>query len=136
MAILPHGAFWALLLVCFAGYCTGKTVTYDFNVTWVTANPDGLKERKVVGVNGEWPLPVIEVDKGDQLVVNMHNGLGDKNASIHFHGMVCQSLPFIPYPSCRVELFRNILEAVLKAWCFNLQHDPALSPKDRSRILY
>jgi iron transport multicopper oxidase len=65
----------------------GKTVTYDFNITWVQANPDGLFTRKVVGINGKWPLPVIEVDKGDQLVVNMYNGLGDKNASIHFHGM-------------------------------------------------
>jgi iron transport multicopper oxidase len=75
------------MVVLFSGYCTAKTVTYDFNVTWVTANPDGLKERKVIGVNGQWPLPTIEVDKGDQLVVNMHNGLGDKNATIHFHGM-------------------------------------------------
>ncbi|OKL56382.1 Iron transport multicopper oxidase FET3 [Talaromyces atroroseus] len=64
-----------------------KNVVYDFNVTWVTANPDGLADRKVVGVNGQWPLPVIEVDKGDQLIVNMYNGLGDKNTSIHFHGM-------------------------------------------------
>ncbi|KAJ5690424.1 hypothetical protein N7462_004816 [Penicillium macrosclerotiorum] len=64
-----------------------KTVTYDFNVTWVTANPDGLYDRKVVGINNQWPLPVIEVDKGDQLVVKMHNGLGDKSTSIHFHGM-------------------------------------------------
>ncbi|KND86508.1 Iron transport multicopper oxidase FET3 [Tolypocladium ophioglossoides CBS 100239] len=65
----------------------GKTVTYDFNATWVTANPDGLLERKVVGINGQWPLPVIEVDKGDRLVVNLHNGLGDRGCSIHFHGM-------------------------------------------------
>ncbi|EXJ83133.1 hypothetical protein A1O1_06752 [Capronia coronata CBS 617.96] len=64
-----------------------KTVTYDFNVTWVTANPDGMTERKIIGVNGQWPLPVIEVDKGDRLIVNMYNGLGDKNATIHFHGM-------------------------------------------------
>ncbi|KAJ9148850.1 Iron transport multicopper oxidase FET3 [Pleurostoma richardsiae] len=67
--------------------CEAKTVTYDFNVTWVHANPDGLFERKVVGINGQWPLPIIEVDKGDQLVVNMYNGLEDHGASIHFHGM-------------------------------------------------
>jgi iron transport multicopper oxidase len=64
-----------------------KTVTYDFNVTWVMANPDGLFDRKVLGINNQWPLPVIEVDKGDQLVVNMYNGLGDKSTSIHWHGM-------------------------------------------------
>ncbi|ANB12409.1 ferroxidase FET3 [Sugiyamaella lignohabitans] len=61
--------------------------TYDFNVTWVNANPDGLHERQVVGINGQWPLPVIEVDKGDRIIVNMHNGLPDRNASIHFHGI-------------------------------------------------
>ncbi|KAJ5732354.1 Multicopper oxidase type 2 [Penicillium malachiteum] len=51
------------------------------------ANPDGLKERKVIGINNQWPLPVLEVNKGDGVVVNMHNGLGDKSTSIHWHGM-------------------------------------------------
>ncbi|CAL5870562.1 uncharacterized protein PFLUO_LOCUS4801 [Penicillium psychrofluorescens] len=67
--------------------CQAKTVQFDWNVTWVTANPDGLYDRKVVGINGQWPLPVVEVNKGDRLVVNMYNGLGDKSASIHWHGM-------------------------------------------------
>jgi iron transport multicopper oxidase len=77
-----------LAFLCFfVASCQAKTVTLDFNVTWVNANPDGLSERKVVGINGQWPLPVIEVDKGDQLVVNTYNGLGDKSTSIHWHGM-------------------------------------------------
>ncbi|PQE09581.1 Iron transport multicopper oxidase FET3 protein [Rutstroemia sp. NJR-2017a WRK4] len=54
---------------------------------FVVVNPDGLADRKVIGVNNTWPLPVIEVDKGDRLVVNMYNLLGDRDASIHFHGM-------------------------------------------------
>ena len=74
-------------LYFFVHSCQAKTVTLDFNVTWVNANPDGLAERKVVGINGQWPLPVIEVDKGDQLIVNTYNGLGDKSTSIHWHGM-------------------------------------------------
>ncbi|KIW58345.1 hypothetical protein PV05_02872 [Exophiala xenobiotica] len=82
-----HALFFTLLLLLLSGWTAAKTVTYDFNVSWVNANPDGLAERKVIGINGQWPLPVIEVDKGDRLVVNMYNGLGDKNASIHFHGM-------------------------------------------------
>lgn len=77
-------AFSALLL---GRCCAAKTVTHHFNVSWVTANPDGLMERKVVGINGQWPLPVIEVDKGDRLVVYLHNALGDKNVTIHWHGM-------------------------------------------------
>ena len=74
-------------LYFFVQLCQAKTVTLDFNVTWVNANPDGLAERKVVGINGQWPLPVIEVDKGDQLIVNTYNALGDKSTSIHWHGM-------------------------------------------------
>jgi len=87
MAKLVHSYLCSLVVLLFASWAFAKTVTYDFNVSWVNANPDGLFERKVVGVNGQWPLPVIEVDKGDRLIVNMYNGLGDKNASIHFHGM-------------------------------------------------
>ncbi|CAH0023446.1 unnamed protein product [Clonostachys rhizophaga] len=75
------------VLALIVPFCRAKTVTYDFNVSWVNANPDGLYERKVVGINGQWPLPVIEVNKGDRLVVNMYNGLGGKSSSIHFHGM-------------------------------------------------
>ncbi|KAK9327921.1 Cupredoxin [Lipomyces starkeyi] len=87
MALLARVTCLVLTTLLAIAGCQAKTVTYDFNVTWVAANPDGLYERKVVGINGQWPLPVIEVDKGDQLVVNMYNGLGDKTSSIHFHGM-------------------------------------------------
>ncbi|OQE31495.1 hypothetical protein PENSTE_c001G04650 [Penicillium steckii] len=74
-------------LLCLFQCIQAKTITYDWNVTWVNANPDGLADRKVIGINGQWPLPVVEVDKGDRLVVNMYNGLGDKDTSIHWHGM-------------------------------------------------
>jgi hypothetical protein len=30
-------------------------VTYNWTITYVNANPDGLKERRVVGVNGQYP---------------------------------------------------------------------------------
>ncbi|OJJ51810.1 hypothetical protein ASPZODRAFT_127944 [Penicilliopsis zonata CBS 506.65] len=79
-----------LFVLALLGLCKpllAKDVVYNFNVSWVTANPDGLADRKVIGINGAWPLPVINVDKGDQLIVHMYNGLGDKNTSIHFHGM-------------------------------------------------
>ncbi|KIW13476.1 hypothetical protein PV08_08664 [Exophiala spinifera] len=79
--------FTWLALTLLVSPCLSKTVEYWFNVTWVMANPDGLYERKVVGINNTWPLPPIEVDKGDRLVVHTHNGLGDKDTSIHFHGM-------------------------------------------------
>jgi iron transport multicopper oxidase len=74
---------FALLLTI----CRAAVVEMSFNLTWVNANPDGLQERKVIGVNNTWPLPVLEVNKGDRLVIHVYNGLGDKDASIHFHGM-------------------------------------------------
>jgi iron transport multicopper oxidase len=81
--VLRIGSFIALL-------CTGvgaATVTYDFNITWVTANPDGLQERPVIGVNGAWPLPVMKATKGDHVVVNVDNQLGNQSTSLHFHGL-------------------------------------------------
>ncbi|CAK7265115.1 ferroxidase fet3 [Sporothrix epigloea] len=79
--------FSAAAVLAFALGAVAKTVSLDFNVSWVIVNPDGLADRKVIGVNGEWPLPIINVDKGDRLIVKMYNGLGDKSTSIHWHGM-------------------------------------------------
>ncbi|ODQ64941.1 iron transport multicopper oxidase FET3 [Nadsonia fulvescens var. elongata DSM 6958] len=64
----------------------GKTVTHNFTASWMDASPDG-HSRRVIGINGQWPPPTIEVDKGDQLEVYLKNDLGDRNTSIHFHGM-------------------------------------------------
>ncbi|KAG0005660.1 hypothetical protein BGZ80_004046 [Entomortierella chlamydospora] len=61
-------------------------VTYDWNITYVTANPDGLKERRVVGVNGQFPIPAINVTLNDTLVINVINQL-DEPTSLHSHGL-------------------------------------------------
>lgn len=74
----------AILLFCLA---QAATVTHDFNITWVYANPDGLYNRPVIGVNGAWPLPTINVTKGDRLIVNVHNQLGNESVALHWHGM-------------------------------------------------
>ncbi|EAQ86962.1 hypothetical protein CHGG_08215 [Chaetomium globosum CBS 148.51] len=63
------------------------TVTHDFNITWVTANPDGMADRPTIGINGQWPIPIIRVNKGDRLVVNVFNSLGNQSTSLHFHGL-------------------------------------------------
>ncbi|KAF2196479.1 multicopper oxidase 1 [Delitschia confertaspora ATCC 74209] len=62
------------------------TVSYDWDIGWVRAAPDGY-ERSVMGVNGEWPPPVIEANEGDEIVVKVHNSLGNISTSVHFHGM-------------------------------------------------
>jgi iron transport multicopper oxidase len=62
-------------------------VTYNLNVTWMHGNPDGRQNRPVIGINGQWPIPTLYATKGDQMVVNVYNGLGNQSTSIHFHGM-------------------------------------------------
>jgi iron transport multicopper oxidase len=63
------------------------TVTYDFNITWVNANPDGAFERPTIGINGKWPLPVMTAEIGDQVIVNVENQLGNQSTTLHFHGI-------------------------------------------------
>lgn len=49
------------------------TVTYDWNIGWITANPDGQHERRVIGINGQWPMPLLNITKGARIIVNLHN---------------------------------------------------------------
>ena len=76
-----------LLLLLPFGLTEAATVTYDFNITWVHGNPDGAFDRSVIGINNQWPIPPIEVTKGDRLVVNVNNQLGNESTSLHFHGL-------------------------------------------------
>ena len=68
-------------------FACAHTRTYDFTVGWVNRNPDGLHTRPVIGINGQWPLPLIEATVGDRLIVNVNNRLGNQSTSMHFHGL-------------------------------------------------
>ena len=39
----------------------------------VMRNPDGMYNRPVIGINGEWPIPAINITKGERVIVNMNN---------------------------------------------------------------
>ncbi|KAJ2798457.1 ferroxidase fet3 [Coemansia guatemalensis] len=73
------------LLVLFSICARAKHVELNWNITYTYANPDGMNERRVIGVNGKWPPPIIEVDQGDQLIINAFNSL-DEGTSLHAHG--------------------------------------------------
>ncbi|OBT89259.1 hypothetical protein VE02_02612 [Pseudogymnoascus sp. 03VT05] len=77
----------SLSLAIFSLLADAKVVTYDFNVTWVRANPDGQFERATIGINNAWPPPTINADVGDTVIVNVENGLGNATTSLHFHGL-------------------------------------------------
>ncbi|KAM0323902.1 hypothetical protein ACHAQA_008483 [Verticillium albo-atrum] len=70
----------------FASAAHSAVLERDFTVGWVTANPDGAFDRPTIGVNGQWPLPLITATIGDTLLLHVHNDLGNASTSLHFHG--------------------------------------------------
>ncbi|KAJ5788516.1 hypothetical protein N7457_003506 [Penicillium paradoxum] len=66
---------------------TGKTVTYNFEVTNTTCAPDGVEVQTCMLVNGQFPGPTIEANWGDNIVVNLKNSLQWNGTGIHWHGL-------------------------------------------------
>ncbi|KAI5208789.1 hypothetical protein E4T38_02674 [Aureobasidium subglaciale] len=91
--------FLLLALTLLLTACRAAIVEKHFNLTWVNANPDGLQERKVIGVNNAWPLPVLDVNKGDRLIVHVYNDLETTTSSIHWHGLFQNSTNEMDGPS-------------------------------------
>lgn len=75
-----------ILLFAFGHVSHAKTVKYDWSIDWVTASPDGFA-RPVIGINGQWPCPQVDVDLGDRLIVTIHNNLGNESTGLHWHGI-------------------------------------------------
>ena len=76
----------SLFLLACSQVALAKTVHYDWSIDWVTAAPDGFS-RPVIGINGQWPCPQIDVDLNDRLVVTIHNNLGNESTGLHWHGI-------------------------------------------------
>ncbi|SPQ20545.1 d799b6eb-bd37-4da1-9294-1a8cf6b4c133 [Thermothielavioides terrestris] len=93
------GLVWLLCLLWHGLLASAATVTYDFNITWLTANPDGMADRPTIGINGQWPIPTIRVNVGDRLVVNVLNSLGNESASLHFHGLFMRNATHMDGPA-------------------------------------
>ncbi|GJJ73686.1 iron transport multicopper oxidase [Entomortierella parvispora] len=84
--MLPSFKTFAAALTLLSAAAQAAVVTYNWNITYVNANPDGLYERRVIGVNGVFPPPPIEVTVNDTLVINAINQL-DVPTSLHAHGL-------------------------------------------------
>ncbi|KAK3062815.1 hypothetical protein LTS18_003301 [Coniosporium uncinatum] len=80
-------SFFTLVTAAIAG-----SVTYDWDIGWTTAAPDGFS-RPVIGINGQWPIPVLECNVGDMVTVNLKNSLGNQTTGIHYHGMTQTGTP-------------------------------------------
>ena len=79
--------FLYICIVFLSSFASAATRVYNFTTGWLTTNPDGQFERTTIGINGQWPLPRIEADVGDRVIVNLKNDLGNQSTSIHFHGL-------------------------------------------------
>ncbi|KAL7418969.1 ferroxidase fet3 [Cryptotrichosporon argae] len=80
----------ALLALASASAVRAVVVEHWWNVSYAMANPDGLYERRVIGVNGSWPPPPVVSHQGDTILMHVYNGLGDATipTALHAHGMM------------------------------------------------
>ncbi|CUM51402.1 unnamed protein product [Debaryomyces tyrocola] len=79
-----------LYCIVFALGIVAKTHTFHFNASYITANPDGVHERRVIGINNQWPIPTIRIKKNDRVEIYLTNLIEDRNTSLHFHGLFQQ----------------------------------------------
>ena len=79
----------ALAVVCLCACVHAANVTVDWTVGWVNdVNPDGLFTRRAVGINGQFPPPIMNVNSDDAVTIHFHNGFGDgRGSSLHSHGL-------------------------------------------------
>ncbi|GKT49915.1 iron transport multicopper oxidase FET3 [Colletotrichum spaethianum] len=84
---MAGNTFLLALIAALARTAYAATVSHDFNIGWVTANPDGAFDRPAIGINGQWPIPRIDANVGDTVLINVHNDLGNQSTSLHFHGL-------------------------------------------------
>lgn len=79
-----------LLALTRLAVAANNTTTHylDWTITWVTAAPDGV-ERLVPAVNGQFPMPIVRVNKGDRIIATVQNNLTnpERESSIHWHGL-------------------------------------------------
>ncbi|KAG5927906.1 hypothetical protein E4U42_001583 [Claviceps africana] len=70
-------------------YRPSTTVRFDWTITAGTRSPDGVA-KLIYLINGQFPGPLIEARSGDQVEVNVYNGVeqwGHPGVSIHWHGL-------------------------------------------------
>lgn len=73
-----------------------KIVKHVFEVKYFSGTPDGVYKEKILGINGQFPGPLIEADLGDILQVDLINRIqdGQQNTSLHWHGIHQKGTPF------------------------------------------
>lgn len=91
---------WCLAWLYTLGIAAAKPTTHEFyyKAQYIQANPDGVFDKRVISFNGTWPLPTIEVNKGDRIKLHLINGLEDTSTSLHFHGIFMKGVGYMDGP--------------------------------------
>nr|ODN96638.1 acidic laccase [Cryptococcus depauperatus CBS 7855] len=78
-----------LLILSLITGIQAATVEHWWNISYAEANPDGRFQRRVIGINGSWPPPVVTATEGDTVIIHATNGLQDTSlgTAIHGHGL-------------------------------------------------
>ncbi|KAL6633542.1 hypothetical protein ACP70R_026213 [Stipagrostis hirtigluma subsp. patula] len=124
MAVSRIPAFWLLGVVLTFGVAVSKAHNsrshrhYDFVVK--KAEYTRLCNRKsILTVNGQFPGPTIYARKGDVVIVNVHNQ-GDKNLTIHWHGVDQPRNPWSDGPEyitqCPIQPGANFTYRIVLSW--------------------
>ena len=58
---------------------------FDLTVTWEKNAPDGIS-RDMILINGQFPGPILEINEGEEVWVNVRNHM-PFNTTMHYHGM-------------------------------------------------
>ncbi|ORX66576.1 hypothetical protein DL89DRAFT_270114 [Linderina pennispora] len=74
-------------ILLFAAAVQAKRVVHNWDITYLNTSR-GLDQapKRGITVNGKFPLPIVEAEVGDLLVLNVHNSL-DVPTSLHAHGI-------------------------------------------------
>lgn len=70
-----------------------QTREYTWDIEYTAGAPDGF-HRRMATVNGQYPGPLLEANKGDTIVVHVNNQL-NRSQSIHWHGLRQLKTPFM-----------------------------------------
>ncbi|XP_008235896.1 PREDICTED: monocopper oxidase-like protein SKU5 [Prunus mume] len=76
---MPSSSFFNLvILLCSLGVALGGDpyVFFDWTVSYITASPLGV-EQQVIGINGEFPGPILNVTTNWNVVINVKNHLDE-----------------------------------------------------------
>src|ERR1700761_9863118 len=88
-----------LLVPCLLFHAAqAATVTYNWNIGWINANPDDRAVRPVIAINGKWPAPAVVGNVGDNVIVNVNNNLGNQSLTIHIIAYITNDGWSRPFP--------------------------------------